>query len=128
MRYRSVLAEFSVVDAKLKPVDMGRQPSVMFHSFPNGQYRCVGERHFIAVSPSKNKSLRLQVQIKEIPLHSLLVHYMSNHFDEVLEYKRLLKMHWFNMAYILSSDRLNVNKEEDAFNAIWKFTPGKTMT
>ena len=107
---------------------MGRQPSVMFHCFPNGQYRCVGERNFIAVSSSENKALRLQVQIKEIPLHSLLVHYMSSHFDEVLEYKRLLKMNWFNMAYILSSDRLNVDKEEEAFNAIWKFTPGKTMT
>lgn len=125
--YTSVIFDLEIEDDNLKEViRTGSQasPSVSFYSFPNNQFHCVGERNYCKVSQLRcTKSCRVKVYIKELGVHSSVMHYLCDNFEtlNVRGSKNFKGMNHFNLKYLLTSDKLNVKDEHTATSAIWNY-------
>jgi hypothetical protein len=62
----------------------------------------------------------VMMRLHEVSLHSLLIHYMSINYDQFVKEKRIYHVNSFNIAYLLSSDKLAVATEEDAVEILWR--------
>lgn len=125
--YTSVIFDLEIEDENLKEtVRTGSQgaSSVCFYSFPNNHFHCVGERNYCKVSQLRNsKSCKVKVYIKELGVHSSVMHYLCDNFESLLGRgtKNFKGMSHFNLKYLLTSDKLNVKDEHAATSAIWSY-------
>jgi uncharacterized protein (UPF0335 family) len=90
----------------------------------------VGERNFCKVSSVRNLDLvKITVYIREVSIHSGLLHYLCENFDNLSSNKvdKFLEVDMYNMKYLLASDLLNVSNEREAAGALWKYTANQTI-
>jgi hypothetical protein len=131
--FTSVLFEIEIEDEGLQEFfRSNNRPdySAGFYSFPNDQNHMIGERNFCKVSNlSSIDSVKINVYIREVGIHSGLLHYLCENFDTLNSAKsekfRDLDSH--NMKYLLSSDHLNICSERDAAGALWKYSANKSI-
>ena len=101
-----------------------------FYSFANNQNHMAGERNFCKVSSVRNLDLvKITVYIREVSIHSGLLHYLCENFDSLSSNKvdKFLEIDMYNMKYLLASDLLNVSNEREAAGAFWKYTANQSI-
>mmetsp|Transcript_845 Transcript_845/g.1954 ORF Transcript_845/g.1954 Transcript_845/m.1954 type:complete len:1413 (-) Transcript_845:617-4855(-) len=124
--YTSVLYELEIQDPGLKEARVCNQPnySACFFSFPNGQGFSAGERNYCRLSQLRDHSKAVvAVYIKEVNLHSSLLHYIASNCDTLFSRnsEAFCSMNAYNIKAILSHDQLNVKTERDVAKVLYYF-------
>ncbi|OMJ72992.1 hypothetical protein SteCoe_28445 [Stentor coeruleus] len=99
-----------------------------FYSFPNGQFHIIGERNFCKISSLKSiESVSFNLYIRELNIHSGLLHYLCENFDTLMSKnpEKFVDIGGFNLKYLLSHDLLPVSDEREAAGALWRYSANK---
>lgn len=129
--FTSVLFEIEIEDIGVtEALRTGNQPGYCagFFSFANNHYQMAGERNFCKSSALRaSENVKINVFLKEINLHSGLLHYLCENFDTLMSKspKKFTDLCCFNLKYLLSHDLLPVAEEHEAAGALWKYAANK---
>ena len=129
--YTSVLFEIEIEDSGVtEALRNGNQPGFCagFFCFANNQYQMAGERNYCKASSIRcPDSVKINVYLKEIGLHSGLLHYLCENFDTLLgkSPKKFTELSHFNLKYLLAQDLLPIAEEHEAAGALWKYAANK---
>ena len=88
-----------------------------------------GERNFCKASAIRSpESVKINVYLKELGLHSGLLHYLCENFDTLMSKsaKKFTELSYFNLKYLLSHDLLPIADEHEAAGALWKYAANKS--
>ena len=130
--YTSVLFEIEIEDDNLKESFRNKnQPEYLagFYSFPTNHFHMVGERNYCKVSSiGSAESVKISVYVREIGIHSGLLHYLCENFETLMQGKseKFAELDYFNMKYLLGHDCLPVGNEREAAAALWKYSANKS--
>ena len=122
--FTSVLFEIEIDDLGVTDaLRSGNQPGFCagFYCFPNNHYHMAGERNFCKVSAIRSpESVKINVFIKEIGIHSGLMHYLCENFDTLIgkNAKKFSDLCYFNLKYLLTHDHLPIADEHEAAGAL----------
>lgn len=124
--FTSVLFELEVQDQGMREARVSSQPnySACFFSFPNGQGFSAGERNYCRLNQLRDPSRAVvSVYIKEVNLHSSLLHYITANCDTLFgrNSEAFCAMSPFNLRAVLFHDQLNVKSEREAAKIVYNF-------
>lgn len=129
--FTTVVFEIDIDDKGVKDsLRISNQPGYTagFYSFPSSQFHIVGERNFCKISSLKSiDSVNFNLYIRELNIHSGLLHYLCENFDTLVSKnpEKFCDIGGFNLKYLLSHDLLPVSDEREAAGALWRFSANK---
>ena len=131
IQYTSTLFDFEVKDVSFS------KNGVIFYSFANDQNIPIGYENFFNLKQLGNKeSCLINIWIKEFPLHSACLQHISDNFSGLSLYDKKINGNNDNikinnkciydilpsdLAYIISSDHMNVHSEDELFSFLYKY-------
>ena len=130
--FTSVFFEIEIEDSGVtESLRSSNQPGYCagFYCFPNNQNHMAGERNFCKASAIRSpESVKINVYLKELGLHSGLLHYLCENFDTLMSKsaKKFTELSYFNLKYLLSHDLLPIADEHEAAGALWKYAANKS--
>jgi len=125
--FTSVVFEIELLDTGMKKtLRTGNQPcyTAGFYSFPNNQFKIVGERKFCKLNVIKDpRRVEVKAFVRETPIHSGVIHYISESFDSLSQkFDNFKAISFYNLKYVLESDKLSVRSEREAAALLWKYS------
>jgi len=124
LNFTTVLFEVVVKDPVLE------KNSTIFFSFSHDQHQVIGHKNFFNLKQlSKKDNIELLVWIQEFPFHSAVIQYISEKFSQLAseeptpsaKVKKLYDIHSSDLYYILASDNLHCDSENEAFKCLYKY-------
>jgi hypothetical protein len=140
LKFNSVLFEFEIRDISFE------KSSVIFFSFVSDHNQVVGYENFFNVKQlGKKENFIFNIWIKEFPLHSACLQYITDNFQQLAEGKKKIEAggsanntnttvkSFYDLpppeiSYILSSDNLRVENENIVLTTVYRYTINKPST
>ena len=142
LNFTSVLFDFSIRDISFE------KSGVIFFSFVNDQYQIIGYKNFFNIKQlSKKNILNFIIYIKEFPLHSACLQYISDNFQPLFLDKKgkcdlkesiilksekndkeklgFLNLYSSDLTSILYNNNLRVDNENNVISALYIYCLNK---
>jgi hypothetical protein len=135
LKYNSILFEFEVKDVSFE------KSGVIFFSFISGQHQIIGYDNFFNIKQLGQKnSCNFNVYLKEFPLHAACLQHITDNFQKLVNgakktkddkndkmtEKNIFDMLACDLTYILFSDALRVDNENNVFTTAYRYCLQKT--